>query len=195
MTRITTIAIALVLAGSTGFESSLVSAQAGGWTTLFDGKTLKGWSPVGNANWEVVDGVIQATSGNGDLVSTVSYGDAQIVVEFWVDDDANSGVFFRCTDLKTINAKTAYEAQIFDKRPDPEFRTGALTFIARPAATINTGGKWNTYDITARGSRLTLTLNGTQMVDVEDTRFARGPIALQRTAGVVKFRSVRVRTL
>jgi len=195
MTRVTAIAIALVLAGSTGLESSLVSAQADGWTTLFDGKTLKGWSMVGNANWEVVDGVIQATSGNGDLVSTVSYSDVQIVVEFWADDDANSGVFFRCTDLKTINAKTAYEAQIFDKRPDPEFRTGALTFIARPAATIDTGGKWNTYDITARGSRLTLTLNGTQMVDVQDTKFARGPIALQRTAGVVKFRSVRVRTL
>jgi len=195
MTRVTAIAIALVLAGSTGLESSLVSAQADGWTTLFDGKTLKGWSMVGNANWEVVDGVIQATSGNGDLVSTVSYSDVQIVVEFWADDDANSGVFFRCTDLKTINAKTAYEAQIFDKRPDPEFRTGALTFIARPAATIDTGGKWNTYDITARGSRLTLTLNGTQMVDVQDTKFARGPIALQRTAGVVKFRSVRVRAL
>ena len=195
MTRVTAIAIALVLAGSTGFESSRVSAQASGWTTLFDGKTLKGWSLVGNANWEVVDGVIQATSGNGDLVSTVWYGDVQIVVEFWVDDDANSGVFFRCTDLKTINAKTAYEAQIFDKRPDPEFRTGALTFIAKPAATINTGGKWNTYDITARGSRLTLTLNGTQMVDVQDAKFARGPIALQRTAGIVKFRSVRVRTL
>jgi hypothetical protein len=186
--------MALALAGSTGFESSQVSAQGDGWITLFDGKTLNGWNEVGNANWDVVDGVIQASSGNGNLVSTASYGDVQIVVEFWVDDDANSGVFFRCTDLKTINAKTAYEAQIFDKRPDPEFRTGALTFIARPAATINTGGRWNTYDITARGSRLTLTLNGTQMVDVQDTMFARGPIALQRTAGVVKFRSVRIRT-
>jgi Domain of Unknown Function (DUF1080) len=195
MTRVTAIAIALVLAGSTGFESWPVSAQGDGWTTLFDGKTLKGWNLMGNANWEVVDGVVQATSGNGNLVSTASYGDVQIVVEFWADDDANSGVFFRCTDLKTINAKTAYEAQIFDKRPDPEFRTGALTFIAKPAATINTGGKWNTYDITARGSRLTVTLNGTQMVDVQDTKFARGPIALQRTAGVVKFRNVRVRTL
>jgi hypothetical protein len=195
MTRVTAIAIALVLAGSTGFESSLVAAQAGGWTTLFDGRTLMGWNLLGTANWEVVDGVMQATSGNGNLVSTASYGDVQILVEFWVDDDANSGVFFRCTDLKTINAKTAYEAQIFDKRPDPEFRTGALTFIARPATTINTGGKWNTYDITARGSRLTLTLNGAQMVDVQDPKFARGPIALQRTEGVVKFRSVRVRTL
>jgi len=42
MTRVTAITIALVLAGSTGCESSLVLAQAGGWTTLFDGKTLKG---------------------------------------------------------------------------------------------------------------------------------------------------------
>ena len=195
MTRSAAIALSLIVAASGAFDSSQLAAQTGGWTMLFDGKTLTGWNVVGNANWEVVDGVMQATSGNGNLVSTASFGDVQIVVEFWVDDDANSGVFFRCTDLKTINAKTAYEAQIFDKRPDPEFRTGALTFIAKPAATINTGGKWNTYDITARGSRLTLTLNGTQMVDVQDTKFARGPIALQRTAGVVKFRSVRVRTL
>ena len=72
MTRVTAIAIVLVLAGSTAFESSVISAQAGGWTTLFDGKTLKGWNLQGNANWEVVDGVIQATSGNGNLVSTVS---------------------------------------------------------------------------------------------------------------------------
>lgn len=195
MTRITAIALALVLAGSTSFESSQASAQAGGWTDLFDGRTLKGWNTVGNANWEVVDGVVQATSGNGDLVTAMSYGDVQIVVEFWVDDDANSGVFFRCSDLKTINAKTAYEAQIFDKRPDPTYRTGSLTFISKPAATINTGGKWNTYDITAQGSRLTLTLNGMRTVEVQDTKFTRGPIALQRTAGIVKFRSVRIRTL
>src|SRR5215510_10618753 len=133
MTRTFAIVFALGLAGSVSFESRQVSAQAGGWIDLFDGKTLKGWNTVGNANWEVVDGVVQATSGNGDLVSTTSYGDVQIVVEFWVDDDANSGVFFRCSDLKTINGMTAYEAQIFDKRPDTEFRTGALTFISKPA--------------------------------------------------------------
>jgi hypothetical protein len=195
MTRITAIALALVLAGSTRFESAQVSAQAGGWTMLLDGTTLKGWNTVGNANWEVVDGAVQASSGNGDLVTPMSYGDVQIMVEFWVDDDANSGVFFRCSDLKTINAMTAYEAQIFDKRPDPTYRTGSLTFVSKPAAMINTGGKWNTYDITAQGSRLMVTLNGTRTVDVQDTKFARGPIALQRTAGIVKFRSVRIRTL
>jgi hypothetical protein len=195
MTRIVTIVVVLGFVGSFGFVPSHISAQTAGWTELFDGKTLKGWSPVGSANWQVVDGVIQATSGNGDLLSTTSYGDFEVVVEFWGDDDANSGVFFRCSDLKTINGMTAYEAQIFDKRPDPEFRTGALTFISKPAATINTGGKWNTYDITAQGSRLVLTLNGTRTVDVQDRKFSRGPIALQRTAGVIKFRSVRIRPL
>jgi hypothetical protein len=195
MTRITAIALALVLAGSTRFESAQVSAQAGGWTMLLDGTTLKGWNTVGNANWEVVDGAVQASSGNGDLVTPMSYGDVQIMVEFWVDDDANSGVFFRCSDLKTINAMTAYEAQIFDKRPDPTYRTGSLTFVSKPAAMINTGGKWNTYDITAQGSRVMVTLNGTRTVDVQDAKHARGPIALQRTAGIVKFRNVRIRTL
>ena len=195
MIRIVTIAVVLGLAGLFTFAPSQVSAQAGGWTELFDGKTLKGWNPVGSANWQVVDGALQATSGNGDLVSTTSYGDFEVVVEFWADDDANSGVFFRCSDLKTINGMTAYEAQIFDKRPDPEFRTGALTFISKPAAMINTGGKWNTYDITAQGPRLVLTLNGTRTVDVQDRKFSRGPIALQRTAGVIKFRSVRIRPL
>ena len=33
------------------------------------------------------------------------------------------------------------------------------------------------------------------MVDVEDSQFASGPIALQYGAGVVKFRNVRVREL
>jgi hypothetical protein len=32
------------------------------------------------------------------------------------------------------------------------------------------------------------------MVDVTDTKHARGPIALQYGAGTVKFRNVRIRT-
>jgi hypothetical protein len=41
-----------------------------------------------------------------------------------------------------------------------------------------------------------ITLNGTRTVDVQDTTHAApGPIALQRTAGTIKFRSVRIRPL
>jgi len=173
-----------------------VSAQsAGAWTTLFDGSSLKGWNTVGDANWEVVDKVVQANKGTGFLVTPVPYGDFQITLEFWVSDDANSGVFIRCDDPKTITATNAYEVNIYDKRPDPAYRTGAIVDVAKPAAQINAGGKWNTFDITAKGTKLTVVLNGTKTVDVDDTKHARGPIALQYGAGTVKFRNVRVRTL
>jgi len=57
------------------------------------------------------------------------------------------------------------------------------------------GGKWNTYEITAKGQQLTVVLNGTKTVDVQDGKHARGPLALQYAAGVVKFRKVQVKPL
>ena len=60
---------------------------------------------------------------------------------------------------------------------------------------MTTAGKWNTYDITARGTQLTVVLNGIQTADVEDSDFARGPFALQQREGTVKFRNVRIRPL
>ena len=60
---------------------------------------------------------------------------------------------------------------------------------------IKAGGKWNTYDITVKGTRLTVVLNGTQTVDVDDSKFANGPFALQWGRGVIKFRKVEIKPL
>ena len=67
--------------------------------------------------------------------------------------------------------------------------------IAKVAPMPKAGGKWNTYDIKLKGDRLVVELNGQQTVDVRDSKFARGPIALQYGAGAVKFRKVQVRPL
>ena len=191
--------IGLVLLGLGGAQPSYhavaQTAAQGAWTTLFDGSTLKGWNVVGNANWEVADGTAQASKGTGFLVTPVSYTDFQITLEFWVSDDANSGVFIRCDDPKTITAANSYEVNIYDKRPDPAYRTGAIVDVAKPLAQINAGGKWNTFDITAKGGKMVVVLNGVKTVDVEDSKHARGPIALQYGAGTVRFRNVRIRTL
>ena len=176
--------------------SHIGSDQAGGdWTTLFDGKSLNGWNTVGDANWNVADGVVQANKGNGYLVTSASYRDFQITLDFWVTDDANSGVFIRCSDPKTISAANAYEVNIYDQRPDPTYGTGAIVNVARPSTFLKAGGKWNTYDITAKGPKMTVVLNGVKVVDVEDTKHAEGPIALQYGAGTVKFRNVRIRRM
>ena len=193
MTRTTALVLGTLLIALTTFQPA-TSAQ-GAWTTMFDGKSLNGWNIVGDANWEVVDGVIQANKGTGFLVTPAPYTNFQITLDFWVTDDANSGVFIRCEDPKNIGAANAYEVNIFDKRPDQSYRTGGIVDVAKPASVVMTGGKWNSFDITARGTKLTVLLNGMKMVDVDDAKHPRGPIALQYGAGTVKFRNVRVRTL
>jgi hypothetical protein len=195
MKRTSALTLVLMLVGFAGLQPTYrISGQAGNWQTILDGSTLKGWDVVGNANWSVADGAVQASSGTGFLVTPASYTDFQLTAEFWVTDDANSGVFIRCSDPKTINAMNAYEVNIYDKRPDQTYRTGAIVDVAKPASVVNTGGKWNTIDITARGPKMTVAINGMPMVDVEDKAHARGPVALQYGAGTVKFKNVRIRT-
>ncbi len=92
---------------------------------------LKAWNIVGDANWTVAGDVVQADRGWGFLVTPAAYGDFEISVEVWVDAEANSGVFICCSDPKTISATNAYEVNIFDKRPDPSYRTGAIVNVAK----------------------------------------------------------------
>ncbi len=171
---------------------------AAGWTTLFDGTSLEGWTPIGDANWRLAEGAVQADKGVGFLLTRLTYESFQLRVEFWADDDANSGVFIRCRERHQVTAANSYEVNIYDKRPDPAFRTGAIVDVARPLAQISAGGKWNTFEITAQGPHLTVTLNGVRTVDTNDTKHPRGPIALQygagaNGAGIVKFRKVEIR--
>jgi hypothetical protein len=154
---------------------------------------------VGEANWTASDGAIHANQGGkvaAFLVTKTQYKDFQIRVEFWSSDDANSGVFIRCQNPSKITDENCYEANIFDQRPDPTYGTGAIVKVAKlTAPMLKAGGKWNTFDITAKGSRLVVVLNGTKTIDVEDPKFAGGPIALQWGRGEIKFRKVEIRPL
>jgi hypothetical protein len=169
-------------------------AQAG-WTELIDGKTLSGWNRLGEANWRVEDSVIIADGGKGGyLVTPANYRDFELRAEIWVDEKANSGIFFRCSDPNKITATNAYEANIFDTRSDPSYGTGAIVNVAKVDPMPKAGGKWNTMEISAKVDRLSFVFNGIRTVDnVQDNKYADGPIALQYGTGIVKFRNVRVR--
>src|SRR5688572_23814842 len=139
---------------------------SGGWTTLVDdGKGIENFNRLGDANWRVQEGALQADRKTDKapsyLVTKSAYGDFQLRVEFWASDDANSGIFMRCQDPKTITDKSCYEANIFDQRPDPSYATGAIVHIAKIPQVYKVGGRWSTYDITLKGSQLDVTLNGT----------------------------------
>ena len=176
------------------------AAQPGGagWVTLIDGENgLQNFTQLGAANWTALNGAIQAdkksTADAGILLSKDSYKDLDVYAEFWADEEANSGIYIRVMNQKVVNTRAAYEIQIWDK--SPTMATASLMPPAKAAPTFKAAGKWNTMEISARGPRMTVKMNGEQAVDVSDTAFTHGPIALQYNAGTIRFRKVMVRPL
>ncbi len=190
--------IALALAAQEAKPNSLTAEEiAAGWLLLFDGDSLFGWAPRGDARWEAADGTIRSRPGTGGgmLSTTTEFADYQLHVEFWIDGQANSGVFLRCPTSGEIAATNAYEVNIFDAHP--KWPTGSLSGIARAAKPAQTVGRWNTFEITARGDYFIVELNGSLALEANNTRFARGTIALQQLDGKgdVRFRNLKLRPL
>lgn len=178
----------------------------GNWVTLIDGERgLDNWNRTGDANWHAAGGAIVADAGKaGYLVSKADYRDFEIRAEFWAETDTNSGIFVRCSDPGNPGAGTCYEVNIWDIRPEPKYATGAIVdHAAVPVPLIHkAGGRWNTYEITAKGTDLTVKLNGVTTVSVKDGKHASGPFALQYGPGVkgakggaIKWRKVQIRAL
>jgi hypothetical protein len=133
--------------------------------------------------------------GTAHLVTKSKYKNFEIYAEFWSSDDANSGIFIRCQDPKNIGARNCYEVNIYDKRPDPTYGTGAIVYFAEVNPMPKAGGRWNTFHITANGRHLVVLLNGQKTVDIRNGMFEEGPFTLQYGEGVIKFRKVAVKPL
>jgi hypothetical protein len=131
----------------------------------------------------------------GHLVTDSSYDDFEVIVEFWADSPTNSGVYIRCSDPTDITARNCYEVNISDMRADPTYRTGAVVAVSPPLEVVDAGGRWNEYVIRADGPHLTVTLNGIETVNAQDSSHSAGVIGLQFSTGLIKFRSVRIRPL
>jgi 3-keto-disaccharide hydrolase len=200
MKYLSTLAIGLLI-GTAAFQfSNPASGQSeGGWVTLMDSTKMGDWGEVGKANWAMKDGLLTVDKLEGKdisyLVSKTSYKDFQIKAEFWADDEVNSGIFLRCDESKKIDAKICYEVNIYDKRPDPSYGTGAIVDVAKVDPMPKAGGKWNTYEITAQGSHLVVVLNGQKTADVQDSKHLSGPFALQYGSGLLKWRKVQIKEL
>jgi hypothetical protein len=179
----------------------------GGWQTLLDGdRGLENFDRVGDANWRAEDGAVVADRGkSGFLVTKESYKDFELRAEFYAEADTNSGVFIRCNNRQQITAKNCYEVNIWDTRPDPKYGTGGIVDVAPVAVPLQNkaGGKWNTYEVTAKGSQLTVKLNGVQTSSAQNAAHAEGPFGLQYATGgangaqggPIKWRKVQVRSL
>jgi hypothetical protein len=193
---------------------ALFMAQTGsGWVSLFDGKTMKGWSPVGTAQWTVTDGAFSAnpsaqpaiagadgkpTQPVGFLRSDASYANFDLTAEFHSEKNTNSGIFVRCAAGQMPSQTACYEVNISDNHATHP--TGSIVGMHSTLPTrAATAGKWSTLEIGAHGSHIVVKVDGKTMLDVQDEKFAAGSIALQAGGpngpGPIQFRNIRIRTM
>lgn len=176
-----------------------------GWVTLIDGKRgLENFDRIGDANWRGQHDYIVADSGKeGYLVSKKSYKDFVLRVEFWADDTTNSGVHVRCSDPKKITNANCYEMNIYDQAPNPRNATGAIVNIAgvNPSS-YRAAGRWNVYEIYARGPEITVMLNGVITAVANNSQLKEGPLAFQYgpgpkgvRGGTIRWRKVEIKEL
>ena len=203
MKRILIVLMGLVVAAALAACAS--TAGQGSWVSLIDGNNgLENFDRVGDANWRAEGNAVVADQAKvgSFLVSKNSYKNFQLRAEFWADHTTNSGIFIRLSDAKTVTAANSYEVNIYDQRPDPLYGTGAIVDFAKVSPMPKAGGKWNNYLITATDGRIVVELNGVQTVDLRDSKFASGPVALQfangpkdAPGGAIKWRSVQIKPI
>ena len=184
-----------------GFATLPAIAQGAGWITLFDGKSLEGWTQVGDPNISIVDGVVQANKGNGHLVWKDAFSDFELRADIWIDAKANSGIFVRFPEKNKPSSKDGYEFNVFDARSDPSFGTGAIVATAKAATVIKAADKWTSMEIIAKGAELSFKLDGVTTIDKALSNAnghlssSQGFISLQFGGGLVRFRKVEIRPL
>lgn len=194
-------------------------AGGDGFVSLFDGKSLAGWTGAKEA-YGVEGGVIVCKKGTaGNLLTEKEYSDFVIRFEFKLTEGANNGLGIRCplraqgnlhldgTELQILDNTAAKYATL-----KPYQYHGSIYGI-QPAKRefLKPLGQWNQQEVTVQGRRVKVVLNGETIVDVDlDEATAKGTMdgaehpGLKRASGhigflghgdVVEIRSIAVKDL
>ena len=145
---------------------------------LFNGKDLTGWKHVGKGDMIVEDGLIHGQGGMGLLYWTKEkLANCTIHVVYKMQkENSNSGVFIRVPiepHEEWMPVFYGYEVQI-DNHPetsgeDDHHITGTLYSLTKPLAKPGKPGpEWNTMDITLKGSRTIVYVNGEKVTDYKE---------------------------
>ena len=188
-------------------DNRLTAAEAEqGFTLLFDGKSLDGWTgdPV---LWEVKEGMIHghhdgSLKANSFLANGGPYSDFVLRLSCFVPS-GNSGIQYRSS-VKENYRVVGYQADIMAGRYwgclYDEGGTRGILADGWPgkAETVVRGDSWNEYEIIAQGKHLIQRVNGLTCADLDDEALKEGVIALQLHVGPpldVYFKSVRLKPL
>jgi hypothetical protein len=180
------------------------AAKGGKWITLFDGKEIKGFKPVGGyATYRVEDGCIVGKTAEGSkntfLATEKDYADFELELETKCDIELNSGIQIRShlyekdtpqpSNPKRIREKGeiyGYQCEITTQAKgvsgnfwDEGRWTKWHTELSEEGKKAFKDGEWNKYRIVAKGNHIQSWVNGIKCADFKDDMDATGFIGLQ----------------
>jgi hypothetical protein len=198
--------------------------RGAGYRPLFDGVSLFGWRIYhgsGTGGWHVVNGVIERGTGGGDLVTSETFANFELALEWKVAPGGNSGIIYRVDDSGAETYETGPEMQVLDDErhadgKSPLTSAGAVygLYPARPGV-VKRAGEWNAARIRVNGNHVEHWLNGKRVAEYDlgspdweqkvaaskfaqwkgYGRFSRGRIALQDHGDQVSYRNIRILVL
>jgi hypothetical protein len=156
--------------------------QVGEWEILFDGNGLDNW--MGKVDhkppkpgWKIEDGILFMTGEGGDIVTKKKYGNFELVFEFKLTEEANSGIKYFVD--KVVNEETGREMingpeyQIIDdynnkvvKKEPNGTKSAAAAYLLYPPKNkkLHPPGEWNSGKIIAKNKNVEHWLNGIKVV-------------------------------
>ncbi len=168
-----------------------------GWRLLWDGKTTKGWRGAKldrfpDKGWTIEDGVLTVhesggdeSAHGGDIITTDTYSQFELIVDFKITKGANSGIkYFVDPELnKGTGSAIGLEYQILDDANHPDAKNGiasnrtvASLYDMIPAENLSTPGRgkgfrgigqWNRARIIVKNDHVEHWLNENKVVEYQ----------------------------
>ena len=203
------------------------SDDEAGFTKIFNGKDLSGWvygtakggaQRKSGAGYQVraEDGVLYCTAADGgQLFTEKEYADFALRFEFKLSPGANNGVAVR-SPLAGSSAYEGLEIQILDDTAEKyanlrptQYHGSVYDVFPAERGHLRPVGEWNEQEIVARGSRITVKLNGHVIVDADladvkdEAKLKKHPGLANKSGHIgflghgtpVEFRNIRVKEL
>ena len=195
-----------------------------GWRLLFDGTSAAGWRSYQNATapiggWQAVDGALTRVGNAGDIITSESFKDFELQLEWKLRPRGNSGIFYRVAEGSEAMYYSGPEMQVLDDNGHPDGQSELTSAGAgyglypAPRGVVKPVGEWNAVRIVVKGNHVEHWLNGRKIVEyelgspdwlerVKNSKFkqwpeygraAEGHIGLQDHGDWVAFRNIKIR--
>ena len=175
--------------------TTAVQAADDGFAPLFPGDRLAGWKvsdwsnirtpqKVKGTPWRIEDGVLYGLNKRTWIVSPKEYDDFVLKFDTKISKGSNGGIGLRFPPegdpaYKGMEIQVVDHGVYYSGSSQPQQRTGSIYDEIAAKDATRPVGQWNSWEITARGSKVQIVLNGQKVIDADLSRETKARLRVE----------------